>query len=272
MNDYSKYIDLITDWSIKFVPKLILAIIILIVGFWIVKKLNKVISMALNKAALGPEITGFMSSIFDIILKFVVILIAASVVGFEVSSLLGILAAAAFAIGLALQGFMGNFASGITIVFFKPYKVGDWVEIADKFGKVKGIQIFSTILETPGQKTLIVPNGQVTDNVVTNFSTKGQIRLKLEVTMPYGESFPRVKKIINEALADFDKIINDPEPEIGIITYDTHYIVIAVRPYIRPDNFWEATYGCNERIKNAFNKHGVQMSYSEGIELGEIGE
>ena len=182
------------------------------------------------------------------------------------------MAAAGFAVGLALQGFLGNFASGITIVFFKPYKVDDWVEISDKFGKVKSIQIFNTIIVTPGNKTLIIPNGQVTDNIITNFSELGYIKLELEVVMPYEESFPKVKKIIREVLDTTPKILKEPEPEIGIVTYDSHSIVLGVRPYIVADDYWDVTYAVYERIKNAFSKNNIQVAYSEGVELGNIGD
>lgn len=260
-----------SDWAIVFVPKLLIAILILIVGFWLIKKILKVVGLSLNKANLGVEITGFFQSMIEIILKFVVILIAAGFIGFETSSLIGVLAAAGFAIGLALQGFMGNFASGITIVFFKPYKVGDWVEISEKFGQVTGIQIFNTTLKTPGQKTLIIPNGMVTDNIITNFSTEGNIKLKLKVTMPYAESFPRVKKIIAAAIADAPNVLKTPAPQIGILEYDTHFITVVVRPHINPDHYWDVTFDLHERIKAAFNQNNVQVSYSEGIELGDIG-
>jgi small conductance mechanosensitive channel len=205
-------------------------------------------------------------------MKFVVILFAAGFIGFEVSSLLGVLAAAGFAIGLALQGFLGNFASGITIVFFKPYGVGDWVEVADKFGKVDSIQIFNTTITTPGGKTLIIPNGQVTDGVITNFSTKGQIKLELNVTIPYEESFPKVKPIILDALSTVSEVLSDPAPDVGIESYDSHNVVLAVRPSIHPDDFWQGTFACYEAIKKAFNANGIKVAYSEGVELGPIGE
>lgn len=272
MDKYEKYLELFTDWVVVFAPKFVLAIIILIIGFWIVKKVNKILQISLGKANLGIEITTFLLSMLDIFLKFVVVLIAAGTLGFQTSSLLGVLAAAGFAIGLALQGFMGNFASGITIVFFKPYRVGDWVEISEKFGKVDSIQIFNTTLITPGNKTLIIPNGQVTDNIITNFSTVGYIRLKLKVTMPYGESYPRVKQIIKDSIEGAPNVLESPEVEIGILEYDTHFITLVVRPSIHPNNYWDVTFDVHERIKNAFSKHGVKMSYSEGIELGDIGE
>jgi len=211
-------------------------------------------------------------SMASLALKFVVILIAAGTLGFQVSALMGVLAGVVFAIGLALQGFLGNFASGITIVFFKPYKVGDWVQISEMFGKVESIQIFNTILATPSDKTLIIPNGQVTDNIITNFSTKGRMRLELNVSMPYAESFPKVKEVISKSLEDFPLIIADPAPLIGIETFDTHNIIVSVRPYIHPDNYWDAKFEALSRIKKGFKEAGIEVAYSEGIELGKIGD
>ncbi|MEM6319307.1 MAG: mechanosensitive ion channel family protein [Bacteroidota bacterium] len=272
LDNYEKYAQWALDAVMEFVPKLVFAILILIIGLWLVKKINKIIDGTLSRAKISLELSSFFSSLSDILLKGVVILVAAGRIGFDASSLVAVLAAAGFAVGLALQGFLGNFASGITIVFFKPYKVGDWVSVADQFGKVESIQIFNTILVTPGKKTLIIPNGQVTDNVITNFSTRGHIRLELTVTMPYAESFPKVRQTILTALKDVPNIVNHPEPEIGIESYDSHNIIIAVRPFINPDDYWDATFDTHARIKKAFNAAGIQVAYSEGVELGPIGE
>ena len=272
MEKYQHYIDLITDWAIRFTPKLILAIIILFIGLWIAKRISKLIGISMDKANITSEVKSFVGSIMDIVLKAIVILLAAATIGFEISSLIGIFAAVAFAVGMALQGFLGNFAAGITIVFFKPYKVGDWVEISEKFGKVESIQIFNTIIITPGEKTLVIPNGQVTDNIITNFSSRGHIRLELKVTMPYAESFPKVKSTIMEALKEAPDILHDPAPEIGIIDFDSHSITVAVWPFIEPDDYWDVTFDLNRRIKNAFSKNKIQVAYSEGVELGAIGD
>ena len=267
-----KYMTQLTDWAVVFVPKLILAGLVLWIGFKIIRRLDLLIDKSLEKANIGLEIAGFLNSILGIVMKIIVVMIAASFVGFEVSSLLGILAAAGFAIGLALQGFLGNFASGLTIIFFKPYKVGDWVQISDMFGRVKSIQIFNTTLKTPNDKTLIIPNGQVTDNIITNFSTEGKIRIELNVTMPYAESFPKVEQILREALAACEFVLSEPEALIGIETYDSHNVVLAIRPYIDPDYYWDATFEVYGKIKSHFSKHGIQAAYSEGVELGPIGE
>jgi|GEM_PF-254473 len=266
----AEYGELIMDWAVVFVPKLLVAGLILWIGMKVVGKLSEIVQNGISKTGIDPEISGFLGSIISVIMKFVVVMAAAGTLGFQVSSLLSLVAASMVAIGLALQGFLGNFASGITIVFLKPYKVGDWVEVAEKFGRVKDIQIFNTIVETPGSKTLVIPNGQVTDNIITNFSTIGKVRLELEILVGYEESFPKLKKVILEALKGYDILMHEPIM-VGIDSYDTHNIILAVRPYVHPDDYWDAVYGCHERIKAAFNENGVKMAYSEGVELGPIG-
>jgi small conductance mechanosensitive channel len=269
--DIQGYIKMATDWAVVFVPNLILAILVIFVGLFVVKRLSKGLRIALEKANMGVEITDFLSSLLDILMKALVFLFAASFIGFEISTLLGVLAAAGFAVGLALQGFLGNFASGLTILFFKPYRVTDWVKVSDHFGKVTSIQIFNTTLETPNNKTLIIPNGQVTDNIITNFSTMGKIRLELNVSMPYEESFPKVKSVIESALNNCAIILKNEDAQIGIEAYDSHNITVAVRPYIDPDDYWNATFEVYSAIKKAFSENGIQAAYSEGVELGKIG-
>lgn len=270
--DFQKYFELLTDWAVVFVPKLIIAALILFFGLKIASKMSKMFSAVLKKANIDIEIEEFLLSLIDIFLKIIVFIIAASIIGIKLSALFGVLAAAGFAVGLALQGFMGNFASGLTIIFFKPYKVGDWVQISGTFGRVKSIEIFSTNLITPGDKTLIIPNGKVTDDIITNFSTRGKIRIELQVTMPYEESFPKVKKIILDALKKTDVVMQDPAPMVGIESYDSHNIILAVRPYIWPDDYWEATFEVYSLVKQAFKENDIKVAYSEGVELGPIGD
>ena len=259
------------DWSVTFVPKLIAALIILWVGFKIVNKLSDLMGKGLEKADLGLEITEFLKSMITAIMKVVVLALAASVIGVKMTALIGLLGAAVFAIGMAMQGFMGNFASGLTILFLKPYKVGDLVSIDDNFGKVKSIQIFNTTIETAGAKTLIIPNGQITDNTISNYSTVGDIRLDLNVSMPYAESFPKVQEVIRGALKECKYVTWDKEPLIGIETYDSHNILVAIKPYVHPDDYWTATFDIYSLVKQAFNKNDIKAAYSEGVELGPIG-
>ena len=267
----NQYLEQFMDWAVIFVPKLLLAILVVFIGLWIAKRISKLIRAAIERANVSTEVTSFLGSIIDIVLKLAVFLLAASIIGFQVSSLLALVAAVGFAVGMALQGFLGNFASGITIVFLKPYKVGDWVEVDDKFGKVESVEIFNTTIVTPNEKTLIIPNGKVTEDTITNFSTKGRIRVELNVTMPYEEDYDRVEKIIRDALLTVPNILLDPEPLVGIEAYESHNIVVAARPYIHPDNYWQVTYDAYAAIKKAFSQYGIKVAYSEGVELGPIG-
>jgi small conductance mechanosensitive channel len=268
---FQLYTENAIDWAISFAPKLLIAILIIVIGLFIVNKISVLIEKGLEKAKLDIEIREFLTSILTLLMKLAVFLIAGSIIGIEFTALLGLLAAMAFAVGMALQGFMGNFASGLTILFLKPYRVGDWVKVSDNFGKVKSVQIFNTTLETPNDKTLIVPNGQVTDNIITNFSTKGNIRLELNVHMPYAESYPKVESVIKTALEKSAYVLSEPAAQIGIEAYDSHNIVLAIRPYINPDDYWDATFEVYSKIKAEFSANKIQAAYSEGVELGEIG-
>ena len=261
----------LTEMVMEYAPKLALAILLLVVGIKIINRLAGLVAKAMERAGMAKTIVPFISSSVGIALKVLLFFSIAGIVGIDTASFVAVLAAAGFAIGLALQGSLSNFAAGIIILLFRPYKIGDWIEVGEKFGKVEEIQIFNTIMVTPGQKTLIIPNGQVVDNIVTNFSEKGQVRLELAVTMPYDESFPRVQDIILEVLRHTPGVLTDPEPEVGIESFDSHSIILTVRPYVKPDDYWPVTFEVNARIKAAFYEHHVKVAYSEGVEMGNIG-
>jgi len=274
INEYlqNEYLQIAIDKAVFFLPRIIAAGLILWIGFKIAKKLVQWLGLALEKAGFSETIRPFLTSTLSIILKGIVLFAIASVIGADLTGLVAILAAAGFAVGMALQGSLGNFASGILILTFKPYKIGDWIQLEGKFGMVEEIGIFNTAVLTPGNKILIIPNSKVTDSVVTNYSEKGMIRLELEVAMPYEESFPKVRKIVLEALSTIPKVLKEPAPEIGINTFDSHSIQLLVRPYVLPDDYWEVTFKTNEKIKRAFNNNDIRVAYSEGVEIGNIGE
>lgn len=262
------------NWAaaVPIVSRMFLAALVLMVGFWIIKRIMRLVATAISKSNLGEEITPFLISLVDVALKFLIIFIVAGIVGVETASFIAVLGALVFAVGMALQGSLGNFAAGLIILLFKPYRIGDWIEVDEKFGKVEQIQIFNTLLLTHSNQTLVIPNGKIIEDVVTNYSTKGYVRVDLQVAMPYAESFPKVKKIIEEVLHEMPNVLNEPAPEVGIIDYDTHYIVVGVRPFAKPDDYQNVLYEANYGVKHAFHKNGIQMAYSEGVELGPIGE
>ncbi len=267
----AKYYDKLIDFTIGFAPKVAGAILLLIIGFWLAKKLASLFALSLERAKFSKEVAPFLVSFAGVAMKVVVLLASASIIGIETTSIVGILAAAGFAVGFALQGSLSNFAAGILIMVFKPYKIGEIVEVSGKFGKVEDIHIFNTILVTPGLKTQIVPNGKVIDGTITNFSTKGAIRIELNVTMPYMESFPRTKEVILNALGTVPLVLKTPAPEVGIERFDSHNILVAVRPYVRPDDYWDGIFEVHQAVKSAFHENNIKIAYPEGMELGTVG-
>ncbi len=272
LQDYSKYTQKIIDWVIATAPGILMAIAVLVIGLWAIRRFIRFVELAMTKAKLSDDIRPFLISMISILLKVVLIFVVLGIVGIETGAFIGVLAAAGFAVGMALQGSLGNFAAGILVLIFKPYRVGDWVNIHDKFGQVKSIQIFHTVILSPGRKTLVVPNGAVIDDIITNFSTEGFIRMELKVTMPYSEDFPKVKHIIMEAIKDIPNVLKDPSPEIGIESFDSHSIIVGVRPYVKPDYFWDVHFEAYRKIKAAFHEANIKVAYSEGVEMGSIGE
>lgn len=269
--DFQLYLNKVLELLQEYVPKIIIGAIVLWIGFKLVKWFSQRIKRLIEQAGLSIELSSFVSGLLDIVMKVGLILVVASYFGFKASSLLAFVAAAGFGVGLALQGSLGNFAAGVLILVFKPYKVGDYIEVLEKFGKVKDIQIFNTILESPGNKTHVIPNGKIMDDVVTNISTRGNIRLEMEVTMPYSEDFGKVSKVIMDVLDAHPKVLKTPKPEVGILQYDSHNILIGVRPYVLPDEYWDVRFEVLAQIKRAFHEHKIQVAYSEGVEIGSIG-
>lgn len=270
--DIKKYSDIFIDNVVFYGPKLIVAILVLWVGFKLINRLTKFMTANLGKLGFNETLISFGKSMLGIVMKALLLIFLAGYLGVDLTVFVTVLATAGLAVGLALQGSLSNFAAGIIILIFKPYRVGEWIEVEGKFGKVEEIQIFNTLIITPGSKTLIIPNGSVIEGIVTNYSKKGYIRLELNVTMPYEESFPKVRQIISDAIASVDKIIKDPEPEIGIESYDSHNIILAVRPYVDPDDYWEVTFEVYQNIKRAFSDNNIKVAYSEGVEIGKIGD
>lgn len=257
---------------LPFLTNVVIAIVSIIIGLWLVKKIVGILRKSLERSQMSGDIIPFLISIADVGLKILLIFTVAGIVGIETTSFVAVVGALAFAVGMALQGSLSNFAAGVIILLFRPYKTGDWIELDERFGQVEEIQIFNTIVVTPGQKTLIIPNGQIVGNVVTNYSLKGHVRVEMEVAMAYEESFPKVEKIIREVLNDIPGVLETPAPEVGIIQYDTHYIVVGIRPYLHPDEYWNVRFEVYRKVKKAFHDNGIKMAYSEGVELGAIGE
>ena len=265
-------LDTVLAIIIKYGTKIIIAGIVLWIGLKIVRKIHTAIEKFFVKAKVSDNLRPFLLNIIDVVLKVVVFFIVLTILGADLSGLMALIAAVGFAVGMALQGSLGNFASGILILTLKPYKVGDWIQIGEKFGRVVEIKIFNTKLITPGQKVMIIPNSKITDDIVTNYSEKGLIRLEIDVHIPYEEDFSKIKPLLEKTIIQVPGVLKEPKPDIGIADFDSHSILVMVRPYVHPDEYWPVTFEAHQRLKQALADAGIPVPYSEGIEYGKFGK
>lgn len=266
-----EYYNEAVAFVVEYAPRVIVAFIVLFVGLRLTRLLEKWVLKALGRMNVDEALKPFLTGIVVNIAKIAVILFAAGIVGFRTSSLFAVVATAGFAVGMALQGSLANFASGVLILLFKPYKIGDLVEINDQVGHVEEIQIFNTILTTLDNKQVIIPNSMPLGDHITNFTEKEYIRVDLNVSMPYEEDFEKVEKILLDKISGIDKVLTEPATYVGIEEFDTHNIKLAVRPHCKPEDYWDVYFEVNKKIKNALGEAGIKMAYSEGVELGNIG-
>ncbi len=270
--DLTAKLNNVIDMAIAYAPRIVMAIITLIIGLWIIGRVMKFIRQGLVKAGLGEDLVPFLSSLISVLLKVMLLFSIAGIVGIETTSFVAVLAAAGFAIGMALQGSLANFAAGVMVLIFKPYKVGDLVSVQDQLGHVEEVQIFNTIMKSLDNKKVIVPNGQAISGVITNLSTEGVLRVDLEVQVGYAEDFPKVQQVIYDAIAKTPKVLRDPAPYVGILSFESHNVKIAVRPYATTADYWDVYFETYKNVKSALSEAGVQMAYAEGLSLGPIGK
>jgi len=218
-NKIKEHIQIAIDNAIFYLPRIVITGLIFWIGFKVNQKTVEFVRKVFERAGFSETLRPFLSSTVDVILKGTVLFSIAIVLGADLTGLFAILSAEAFAIGVALQGSLGNFASGILILTLKPYKVRDWIQVMDKFGKVAKIGIFSSDVLSPRNKILIIPN-----SMVRNYTENGMIRLELDITMPYEERFLKVQKILFEALGKVPNILEDALPEVGILSFDSHNV------------------------------------------------
>ena len=258
------------EFLVALAPKLVIAVFVLVIGFWLSNLVLKLIKTGFRARKQDPQLISFLGSLIDAALKLGVVFLAAAVLGFETASFVAIFAALGFAVGMALQGNLGNFASGIMVMVFKPYKVDDFVEIVGETGRVTAIEIFNTKLETADGKLVIVPNGMATSDKIINHSADGSIRVDCFFHIPYDTSVNAFEEALKDAVQKESIVMTDPAVSIGIQEFDSHNIKMGVFVYCLPKDYWKTYYLTNRLIKKVMGDQGIQVAYSEGVELGKI--
>lgn len=243
------------------------AILIFIIGSWIIKKLMKVVKKMMLKKEYDEALQKFLLSILGGLLKVFLIITVIGTLGVETTSFAAIIAAAGLAIGLALQGSLANFAGGVLLIIFKPYKIGDLIEAQDSLGVVKEIEIFTTKLISPDNKLVIVPNGAMANGNITNYTAEGKIRVDTMVGIGYDEDIKKAKDALMEVLTSNPLVLEDPAPSVNVANLGDSSVDLAVRPFCKPEHYWDVFFGTVEGSKLALDKAGIEIPYPHGVEI-----
>jgi len=259
----TKYWDYLTNVIIEYSPRLISAAILFVIGWWTIKLIKKLIMRVMVKREMEPTLSKFLADILIWTLKILLFVTVISRLGVENSSFVAIIGAAGLAIGLSLQGSLSNFAGGVLIIMFKPFKVGDFIEAQGVSGTVKQIQIFVTQLATVDNQTIFVPNGALSNGTIINYTYATTRRADLTVGISYNSDIKKAKELIFEILNNHPLILKDPEPMVLVKDLAESSINLAVRPWSEIENFFVMRSEVLEQVKNAFDKEGIVIPYPQ---------
>ncbi len=263
MEDLGKYSDLIMDLVMNYGPKLIGAIITLIVGLWIVKAIVKGISKTFEKRGVDPSLRPFLISMIGALLKIFLVISVLGMIGIHMTSFIAILGAAGLAVGMALSGTLQNFAGGVIILILKPFKVGDFIDAQGYSGTVNSIQIFNTVLKTPDNKTIIIPNGGLSTGALTNYSTETKRRVDWTFGIGYGDKIEDARAILNDILSADDRVLKDPAIFIQVSELADSSVNLATRVWVNAADYWGVYMETMEKVYNEFNAKGINIPFPQ---------
>ena len=255
--------DLVKEYVVPFGIKLVVAIIVLLLGRWAIKLIQKAFHKVMLRRSAEPSLNSFLNSVISVLLHFVLIVSIISILGINTSSLVALLASAGLAVGMALSGTLQNFAGGVMIMLFRPFKVGDFIASQGYEGKVSAIQIFNTIILTPDNKTIILPNGALATGVVTNFNKETDRRVDWMFSISYGDDYDHAKAVL-QRLCDADpRILKEPKPIIELLKMSESSIDITVRARVKPEDYWTVYFRMNELVYKTFPKEGLHFPFPQ---------
>ncbi len=258
-NIVAKIWELLTIYGLKVVA----AIAVLIVGRWVAKGLSGVAEKIMNKRQVDPTIVSFVAHLIYIALLIFVVLAALGQLGIQTTSFIAVIGAAGLAIGLALQGSLSNFAAGFLMIIFRPFKVGEFIEGAGVAGTVEKIQIFTTQLKTPDNKTIIIPNAKLSGDNIVNFSAKGTRRVDMVFGIGYGDDMDKARNIITDVIDNDPRVLKDPPPKIAVLALGDSSVDFAVRPWVNVLDYWDLWFDVTETIKKRFDAEGVSIPFPQ---------
>ncbi len=263
MDNYQNLIEKAYEVLLIYGPKIVLAIIVLLIGLWVINRFTKVTRKVMTKQNVNVSLIGFISSLTNVGLKVLLLVSVAGMIGIQTTSFIAILGAAGLAIGLALQGTLANFAGGVMILIFKPYKVGDLIKAQGHLGVVKEIHIFVTIMLSPESKTIIIPNGSISNGDITNYTTEGKIRVDMIFGISYQSNIKQAKDILLGIMNNHPDVLKDPAPFVGVSELADSSVNLAVRPHTVPGNYWKVYFDIYEQGKIALDEGGITIPFPQ---------
>jgi len=263
MENIDEYVNLAQDLIVDYGLQLIGAVLTLLIGLWVLKGINRAFSKLLERREIDPSLVPFLKGLVSTSLKAFLIIAVLGMLGIEMTSFIAILGAAGLAVGMALSGTLSNFAGGVVILILKPFKVGDFIEAQGYSGTVNAIQIFYTVLKTPDNKTIIIPNGPISTGSLINYSTEAKRRVDWSVGIGYGDNIDQARSILMEILQNDERIKKDPPIFIKVEALADSSVNLATRVWVDAPDFWDVKMETMEKIYNEFNAKGINIPFPQ---------
>jgi len=260
---YQQYIDLAIKYGSEYGIKIIIALVIFVIGKRIARGISNVATNTMKKHDVDVELVGFVGSLLYWALFAIVVIAALGQLGIQTASLVAILGAAGLAVGLALQGSLSNFAAGVLIILLRPFRVGEFVEMAGVSGTVNSIKIFTTEVRTPDNKAVTIPNSRVLESNITNYSSTGTRRIDMVVGIGYGDDIDHTRKVIEALLEKDERILNDPAPTVAVNQLADSSVNFIVRPWVKSDDYWGVHNDFTESVKKRFDQEGISIPFPQ---------
>lgn len=261
--DMNAILTKIYEYLATYWLQVLAAVVIFVVGRWLAKVISNLVAKAMTKAKIDPTLTSFVKNLCHIALLAFVIIAALKKLGIPMTEFTVVVGAAGLAVGFALQGSLSNFAAGVILIIFKPFKVGDFVELAGKMGTVKEIQIFNTILNSPDNVRIIVPNGQVTGSNIMNYTVNGTRRIDLVVGVSYDDDLKKTHQVIENVILSDERILKEPAYTIAVSELGDSSVNFVVRPWVNVADYWAVRFDIIEKIKLALDKNDITIPYPQ---------
>lgn len=262
-NNAQYYIEKSVDFGIEYGLKIIGALAIIIIGRWIVKMVLNIIKTMMGRAKIDDTLISFAGNLLYVVLMIIVIIAAASNIGINTTSFVAVFASAGLAIGLALKDTLANVGAAVLIIFFRPFKAGDFIETSGVMGKVKAITLFSTTLTTADNRSIIIPNGTLITGNIINYTGNDERRIDMAFEIDYKDDLKLAKEVINSLLANHPKILKEPAAVVAVGSLGRDGVELIVRPWVKVDDYWDVKFEVTEALKTAFDANGISIPYPQ---------